>query len=219
MGHVEVITQGRSLLELASKHILAVVGIGGAVEGLFGAVIKAGNAARGIEKSQRHIEPRGGDAAGAEKAGLVVIVEERHQPHLRRRIVVARNRVVMVFDLFGVAAGRGEHAVDREIERVIQNRILRERAAALRARVRAALGFRSVIDLAEHEEVCFADARRVGVNQRTPVLPEAHLHVFRRINAKSVETRLPDPILVNLHHIRAHVGRLGAKIIQAGQSA
>src|ERR1035438_10010283 len=93
MRHVEVIAQGRSLLELASKHILAVVGIGGAVEGLFGAVIKTGNAARGIKKSQRHIEPRGGGAAGAEKAGIIVIIKEGDESHPCRRIVVGRNRI------------------------------------------------------------------------------------------------------------------------------
>src|SRR6185436_8511168 len=61
------------------------------------------------------------------------------------------------------------------------------------------------------------EAGRVRVNGGTPVLPESNLHVSRGINAESVETRLPNPILVNLHHVRTHVSRLGAEIIQAGQ--
>ena len=44
--HVEVVAQRGSLLELAVEHVFPVVGIGGAVEGLLGAVVEARDAAR-----------------------------------------------------------------------------------------------------------------------------------------------------------------------------
>ena len=54
MRHVETVhAREAGILELAGKHVLAVVGVGGAVERLLGAVIEAGNAARGVEKRQR----------------------------------------------------------------------------------------------------------------------------------------------------------------------
>ena len=173
----------------------------------------------GVEEGQRHIEAVGGGAADAEEAALIVIVEEGNQPHLRGGVVVGGDGVVAVFNLLGVAAGGGEHAADLEIERVIHHRIELESAAALGAGIDAAFGIRAVIDLAEHEEVRLADTGRVGVNRRAPVLPEPHLDVLDRVHAEAVEPRLADPILVNLHHVRAHVGRLGAEIIQPGQLA
>ena len=52
-----------------------------------------------------------------------MVVEECHEPHLRIGIVVRGNVGVMVGDLSGVAAGRGKHAVDQKIKRVIQDGI------------------------------------------------------------------------------------------------
>ena len=108
---------------------------------------------------------------------------------------------------------------DLEIERVIQHRIQLERSAALRAGVGAALGIGMIQHFAEHEKVRLAVRRGERVDGRTPVLPESHLDVLDGVNAEAVEARLLDPILVNLRHVRAHVGRFGSEIIQAAQLA
>jgi hypothetical protein len=68
-----------------------------------------------------------------------MIVEERHEPHLRRSIIIAGNGVVAVFDLLCVAAGAREDTAHFEIEGIIHDGIQLERATALRARVGAAL--------------------------------------------------------------------------------
>ena len=65
-----------------------------------------------------------------------MIIEEIHQAHLRRGIVVGRDRVIMILNLFGVAGGGGKNAVDLEIERVIERGIEFERSAVLCSGVR-----------------------------------------------------------------------------------
>ena len=57
-GHVEVVPERRALLVSTVEHVLAVRGIGAAVEILLGAVIKAGNTARGIHEGQCALEAR-----------------------------------------------------------------------------------------------------------------------------------------------------------------
>ena len=156
---------------------------------------------------------------GVEKACGVVIVEEGYELILRGGIVVRRERVVVIFDLLGVARGVAEDTLSREEQRVIEQRIQFVSTAALCAGVAAALGVRAVEDFAEHKEVGFAIRRSEGVNARTPILPESHLAVLHGIHAKAIEAHCLDPVIENRCHVGADVCRLGAEIIQPAECA
>src|ERR1051325_11974129 len=125
----------------------------------------------------------------------------------------------MVFDLFGVAIRRRKDAIDREVQRIIEHGIELEGAAASGAGVGAALGFRTIVALAEHEKIRGTVRRGVSVNRRAPALPETHVNVLYGINAKTVKTGLPNPILIDIGHLRAHISALGSEIIQTAQLA
>ena len=148
-----------------------------------------------------------------------MVVEKGHKPHLRVGVVVGGDVVVVIFNLFRAAAGRGEDAVDGKIKRIIHHGIQQERPAVLRAGKGTAECFVAVINLAEHEKIRLAVCRRKGANRRAPRTPKAHVHMLHSINAKSVEARLLDPIFVNRRHVRADISGLGAEIVEAAQFA
>ena len=123
MSHIEVISDRWSLLEMPGKHVLPIVWVAPTIKGLFSAVIEAGNASRGVKERQRHLQARRVvvGVARAEEARLIVIIQKRHQPHRRCRVIIGRNGVVVVLDLFGIARRGGKDTVNRKIKRVIQH--------------------------------------------------------------------------------------------------
>src|SRR5262249_49187973 len=120
LSHVETVYANHaSVLEFSCKHVLAVVGIGPAIEALLRAVVQAGNAACRIKKGKG--DRKALVSAGVQEARLVVVVQKRDQAHLRVGVVVGGDLCVMTFDLVCAARGGRKGAVDRKIQRVIQH--------------------------------------------------------------------------------------------------
>ena len=122
MRHVETVhARLAGVLELSGEHVLAIVRIRPAVERLFGALIKTRDAARGVEKFQRHGETVGVTVGvgGVQEARGVMIIKEGDELILCVRIVVGSEGVVVVFNLFRVAAPL-EYILRGEEQRVVE---------------------------------------------------------------------------------------------------
>ena len=145
----------------------------------------------------------------------IVVVEEVDEAHPRVRMIVRRDRVIVIFDLFRVARCGREHTTDFAIERKIQHRVVGVSAPRLGPGKSSVARLGGVEHLAELNEIGLAHRRGERADFGIKKRPEINLHMLHRVETESVEVGQFDPKLKDFHQVGAHAQRLGFQIVES----
>lgn len=210
---LDELIERRRLVEL---HVFAVEGVAATAKGVFSSVVKARNALQRVKKHEglREFVRVAIGFVGGQETWLVVVINEGDHSRERVGAVGRRSQFLETFGELARGAAFANDVVDRVIERKIEQEIKAVIGGEAAHQCVAGVG-----DFAKHQEIGFAQGRRLLAHGPQPVRPEIAFHMPHGVDAKSIAIRFFHELLKGVGERDADFGQFRLEIVQGVELA